>query len=175
MKKEFNLPQVNPVAPMAVQSQQDFVAHQKTTYPFKETPPVPTFYKLVLQAGDRISGSVTEANFFVNLPNPLPKNAVLCVKDFIPLYASNTTEENKNYLVYLPQLLAKNSYQTVNNGATDLLFVGKNAYNNHVYGGSAGVPIVDSHFFTNKQITIKVASNATISDWVLVLYIYSYE
>ena len=175
MMKNFNLPQINSVAPMSLASQNDFVAHNKTSYPFSNTAPIPVFHKIVLQAGDRVSGSVTEANFHINLPNPLPNNAVLCVKDFVPLYATNTVEENKNYLVYLPQLLAKNSYQTLGNGATDLLFVGKNSYNNPVYAGSAGVPITDTSFFTNKQITIKVASNATITDWVLILMAYSYE
>lgn len=174
--KDFNLPQVNSVAPMSLASQNDFVAHQKgSSYPFKETPPIPVFHKVVLQAGDRVSGSVTEAKFNIRIPNPLPKNTILCVKDFVPLYATNTVEENKNYLVYLPQLLAKNSYQTLDNNATDLLFVGKNSYNNPVYAGSAGVPITDTNFFNNKQITIKVSSNATITDWVLILIAYSYE
>ena len=174
MKEKHNISTINSVAPMALSSQQDFVSHQKSNYPFVQTAPIPEFYKIVLHTADRVSGSATEANFLVNLPNPLPKNAVLCVKDFIPLYATNTVEENKNYLVYLPQLLAKNSYHTLTNGETDLLFVGKNAYVNPVYAGSAGVSITDRYFFTNKQITIKVLSNATITDWVLILYIYAY-
>ena len=175
MKEKHNISTINSVAPMSLQSQQDFVAHQKTSYPFIETQPIPKFYKIVLQAADRVAGAVNEAKFNINIANPLPKNAVLCVKDFIPLYAQNTHEENKNYLVYLPELLANNSYQAINNGETDILFVGKNAYVNPVYAGSFGVPITNQYFFNNKQITIKVASNATITDWVLVLVIYAYE
>jgi hypothetical protein len=175
--KDFNLPQVNSVAPMSLASHNDFVAHHKTSYPFSQTAPIPVFHKIVLHAADRVSGSVTQANFHINLQNPLPKNAVLCVKDFMPIYEDeiDTPEENKNYIVALPQLLAKNSYQTSTQNSSDILFVGKNIYNNQVVAGTAGVPIADTMFFSNKQITINIGTNATITDWVLILIVYAYE
>lgn len=173
--KDFNLPQVNSVAPMSLASQNDFVAHQKTTYPFSNTAPIPVFHKIVLSASDAVSGDVNTANFYVTLPNPLPHNAVLCVKDFIPFYDPATVDSAKNYVVRLPQLLAKNSYQSDDNAGTDVLFVGKNEYYNPVYAGSAGVPITDNHFFNNKMITIKVGTLATLTNWTLIMYIYSYE
>jgi hypothetical protein len=174
--KDFNLPQVNSVAPMSLASHNDFVAHQKTTYPFSNTAPIPTFFQICLTSSERISGDAKNANFFVKLDKPLPTNAVLCVKDFTILYDEDTLDENKTFIVTLPQLLAKNSYMSYTNGASDFLCAGSgSSYHNDVNIGSAGVTITDAHFFNNKNITINIKSNADIDDWVLIMYLYGYE
>lgn len=175
MKEKHNISQINSVAPMAVQSQQDFSTHQKTSFPFTETQAIPKFYKIVLQAADRVAGDITNATFNVNLPNPLPKNAVLCVKDFVFFATSTILEYKKPYVVRMPQLLAENSYQSDTNSSSDILFVGKEAYCNQVVAGTAGVPIQNPYFFNNRQITIKVDTLTDIVNWTLVLIIYAYE
>lgn len=175
--KDFNLPQVNSVAPMSLASQNDFVAHQKgSSYPFKETPPIPTFFQICLTCNERVSGDEKNANFFVKLDKQLPPNAVLCVKDFTVLYGEGTLDADKNYVITLPQMLAKNSYMSFTNGASDFLCAGNGgSYHNDVNIGTAGVTITDANFFNNRNITINIKSTAEIDDWVLIMYIYGYE
>lgn len=175
MKEKHNISTINSVAPMSLQSQQDFVAHQKTSYPFVPTPPIPRFYKIVLTGHEKIAGDIANAKFNVKLPTPLPPNAVLCVKDFTIMYDIDTLETEKNYVVRMPELLARDSYQSLNNGASDVLCAGYNSYTQQVYAGCAGITINDANFFNNKQITISIDTVATIDDFVLVLYIYAYE
>ena len=173
--KDFNLPQVNSIAPMSLASANDFVAHNKTSYPFAATPPIPKFYKIVLTGHEKVSGDITSAKFNVHLPAPLPSNAVLCVKDFIIMYDEATTDTEKNYVVRMPELLATNSYQSLSNGASDVLCAGHGSYSNQIHAGCAGISIHDANFFNNKQITINVSTVATIDDFVIILYIYGYE
>lgn len=175
MKEKQNISQINPVAPMALSSVNDFVAHQKTSYKFNPTPPIPTFFQICLKGTERVSGDEKNANFFVKLDKPLPQNAVLCVKDFIVSYAEDTLDYDKNYVVTLPQLLGKNSYMSLTNGASNFLCAGYGAYHNDVSAGTAGVTITDANFFNNNYITINIKSNAEIDDWVLIMYIYGYE
>lgn len=63
MKKDFNLPQVNSVAPMALQSYDDFVGHDKTAYPFKPTSKLTPVFKVVLNS---LSASVVNNNYTFN-------------------------------------------------------------------------------------------------------------
>ena len=178
MKNERNLSQFNPVAPPMAIAQNDFMAHDKTSYPFKRTDDFPKFYKIVLSSTDKVSGTNASANFLINLPTPLPKNAVLCVKDFACRFLAGSTY---TCIVSIPQLLAPNSYQSSNNGASDILLttIGSQSFSNDLQVGSVGVPITNPNFFTNKLITVNVdcleTTAESLGNWILMLYNYGYD
>ena len=172
VKHDKNLSQFIPSAPMA--QQENFKTHEKTSYPFKQSPDFPKFYKVVLRSNDKISGTNDNAVFNITLPNDFKEHAVCCVESLY-LKGSGTDIATTPYSCHIRELITPNSYQSSNGLASDVILsnVGY-SYKNNVAVGSAGVPILNASFFNARTVNVYFTSPSaiTIGDWILTLVLY---
>lgn len=155
MKQLHNISSINPVAPMAMEA--EFKTHHKTSYPFNAEPKRPKCVKVLLNSGDRQSGTLTSAQFKINLPpNFQNKRLNLVVDSFVVSSAPNSVSNLSLYPYYIRILEYKNPYSytssTGNTSGKFLLTTGTSYFNNtpRDVGGNT---VVDTTLF-DRPITI---------------------
>jgi hypothetical protein len=185
MTKLQNISMVNPVAPMAQES--DFMSHDKTSYPFKPVPKSPKCVKVILNSGDRQAGSTLQsARFKVNLPTTfLNRRLNLVVDSFIVSSAPNSVSNLALYPYYIRFIELRNPYSyssmTQTTSGVILLTTGT-SYFNQSPREKGGMTIVDKDFF-DRQFTVDfhsphfdtTAANGISNSWSLVLSLWSDE
>lgn len=114
-------------------------------------------YRLILNSADRDSGTIDNANFFVDFKDPEMMNAqsfMMCVESFILQNTVTTTISNKMYYIRMANLhrslcqsktLPKDVIQTV---------YGNLYQNPSPVSNSLGVSIVDKGFLQNNNFNI---------------------
>jgi hypothetical protein len=156
----MNLSQINPVAPMALDM--DFKTHDKTTYPFNPVMKRPRCVKIVLNSGDRISGStVTSAKYKINLPTDLiGKKLNMVVDSFIVNTTPSSVSNLSLYSYYIRILEHRNPYSYHSNTQTTtgmILTTTGTTYFNQSPRDVGGCTLVDSTLF-DRVVTIDISS-----------------
>ena len=164
-KGSFNLPQINPVAPMALDVT-DFVTHDKRSYPFKPEYPAikrkPRCIKLILNSGDRQAGSsLTAAKFNVSLPTTFnAKRLNLLVDSFVVCTNPNSVSNLGLYPYYIRIAEFKNVFSyssTTQTTSGNILLTTGTSYQNNAPRDSGGSTMVDVTLF-QRPITLEFHS-----------------
>jgi hypothetical protein len=183
MKKTYNLPQVAPSAPMAL-NQDWFKTHDKTTYPFNPVQKRAKVVKIILNSGDRQAGSsLTSAKFKVNLPTEFQnKRLNLVVDTFVVATAPNSVSNLSLYPYYIRLIELRNPFSYYSASGTTsgmiLLTTGTNFQNNSPRE-NGGTTLVDSTLFdrtntvdfTSPHFDI-AATNGLSNSWSIQLSLY---
>jgi hypothetical protein len=152
-----NLPQINPVAPMALDTT-DFKTHDKTKYPFTPVPKQPKCVKVILNSGDRIAGSTLQsARFRIPLPTAFQnKKLNLVVDSFIVSSSPNSVANLSLFPYYIRFIELRNPYSynsmTGTTSGVILLTTGTSYFNNSPRD-KGGMTIVDANMF-DRHITV---------------------
>lgn len=119
---KFNLAQFAPAAPMALASYNDFVAHDKTEYPFKASKGLSPVFKVVLNSTN--ANVVNNAYVFsdVNLSDATGKILRCGVQSII---SSGNIVGTSVYNLHLSPLVQMRGYDSRTRSITDLLFSGR--------------------------------------------------
>jgi hypothetical protein len=182
-----NLPQINPVAPMALDVTR-FVTHDKTSYPFKpEYPGIrrkPRCIKVLLNSTDRRQDStLTSAKFNVSLPTTfLAKRLNLVVDSFIVAANPNPVINLHLFPYYIRIAEFKNtlSYSSATQTTSgNILLTTGTTYQNNAPRDSGGSTMVDVTLF-QRPITIEfhsphfniAAAIGLANDWSICLSLW---
>ncbi len=122
MPQDKNLAQYVPSAPMVLQSQQDFVAHEKgTKYPFKATQGLGNVFKLVINSQ---SASVINNAYVFNVELKEAKGDTLRC-GLASLIANGAIVGSAVYNVHLNPIIQSKTYDTRTRTITDMIFTGR--------------------------------------------------
>jgi hypothetical protein len=177
MKHDYNLPQINSVAPMALQSQQDFVAHDKTSYPFKATSKLSPVFKVVLNSA---SATVVNNTYTFNNVNFYDVTGKILRCGIASLISNGNIVGTSVFNIHLNPLVQMRTYDTLTRGITDRIFTGRAGVdymwavnqsdcNFEIDGDSVRRTNSLSIYFTD----ITGAKIAGTNTWQLTLYLYS--
>ena len=115
VRHTFNLSQVNPVAPMAL-DEGAFKTHDKTKYPFRPEGKRPKCVKVILNSGDRQAGSsLTSAKFKINLPTEFQNKRLNLVVDALIVATAPNSVSNLSlypYFIRIPEYRNLHSYNS---------------------------------------------------------------
>jgi hypothetical protein len=182
MSKGKNISQVNPVAPMALDT--DFMTMQKTSYPFTPTAKRPKCVKVILNSTDRQAGStLTRAIFNVRIPTEFQNKQLNLVVDSFVVSSAPNSVSNLSLFPYFVRIAEyRNPYSYSSTSKTTsgriLLTTGTTYFNNtpHETGGST---ITDPTLFA-RPITIELFSphfdtaltNGVSNEWSIQLSLF---
>ena len=160
MKKHSVISHINPVAPMALET--NFKTHEKTSYPFSPEPKRPKCVKVILNSNDRQAGSLlTRAVFNVRLPTEFQnKQLNLVVDSFIVGSSPNSVSNLSLFPYYIRIAEYRNPYSyssmTQTTSGRILLTTGTSYFNNtpRTQGGNT---VMDTTLFT-RPITLEIFS-----------------
>lgn len=160
MKKYPNISSINPVAPMALEAH--FVTHEKQpSQPFKPESKRPKCVKVILNSGDRASGSLTSALFNVKLPTSFQNKRLNLVVDSFVVSGSPNSVANMSlypYYIRLAELRNPYSYSSMTSTTTGvILLTTGTTYFNNTPREAGGTTITDTTLF-NRPITIELFS-----------------
>lgn len=179
MKQDFNLPQINSVAPMALQSQQDFVAHDKTEYPFKVSAKLTPVFKLVLNS---LSASVVNNTYTFNNINFTDVQGKILRCGVASIISNGNIVGTSVFNIHMNPLVQMRTFDTFTRGITDKIFTGRAGVdymfpvnqidcNFEVDGDNVRRTNSLSIYFTDLN-GVKIASTNTFQ---IVLYLYQAE
>lgn len=175
----LNLPQINPVAPMSLQSQNHFVDHDiGTKYPFKMSKGLSPVFKVVLNSSN---ATFTNNTYTFNLDMTKAEGKVLRC-GVASLIANGNITSTSAYNLHMNPLLQRRSYDTLNKSNANKIFTGRTGVdysfpvsqmdcNIELDGYEVRNTSVVSLYFTDFTGTIVPALNT----WQLTLYFYSAE
>lgn len=177
MKKDFNLPQVNSVAPMALQSYDDFVGHDKTTYPFKASSKLTPVFKVVLNS---LSASVVNNTYTFNNINFSDVKGKILRCGIASIISNGNIVGTSVFNIHMNPLIQMRSFDTYTRGITDKVFTGRAGVdymwpvnqidcNIEFDGDSVRRTNSLSLYFTDLN-AVKIATTNT---WQITLYLYS--
>lgn len=122
MKKDFNLPQFAPVAPMALASQNDFVARDKAEYPFKPSKALSPVFKVVLNSQ---SASVINNTYFFNNVNLSDAKGKILRCGIASIVSNGNIVGTTIYNLHLNPLVQMRGFDSRTRGITDMIFSGR--------------------------------------------------
>ena len=166
VKHDKNLSQINSSAPMAIASQNDFVAHDKQAYPLQPVYPgirkKGRCVKVILNSGDRQTGSsLTSAKFLVNLPTEfIAKRLNLIVDSLIVSTAPNSVSNLSLYPYYIriPEYRNHLSYNSTTGTTSGMILLTTGTqYQNNSPRETGGGTLIDPTLF-QRPITIEFYS-----------------
>lgn len=177
MKQEKNLPQYVSSAPMA--QQHDFVLHEKTKYPFNPEQKRPKCVKIMLNSGERASGTLTSALFNIKLPASFQNTQLNLVVESFVVSSVNGVANLLQYPYYIRIAEYRNphSYSTATGNTTGkILLTTGTSYFNNTPRNIGGCLVADPTLF-QRPITIEFWSphfdtggaNGVSGPWSLVL------
>ena len=160
MKKQSVISHINPVAPMALET--NFKTHEKTSYPFSPEPKRPKCVKVILNSNDRQAGSLlTRAIFNVRLPTEFQNKQLNLVVDSFIVGSSPNSVSNLSLFPYFVRIAEyRNPYSYSSTSQTTsgrILLTTGTSYFNHTPRETGGSTITDPTLFT-RPITIEVFS-----------------
>jgi hypothetical protein len=159
MTKLYNIAQVNPVAPLAMEA--EFKTHHKTTYPFNAEPKRAKCVKIMLNSNERQSGSLTSAQFKVNLPTEFQnKRLNLVVDAFVVGSAPNSVSNLSLYPYWIRIAEVRNpfSYSSMTGTTSGIILLTTGAsYFNNTPRESGGSTVISPTLF-DRPITIEIFS-----------------
>jgi hypothetical protein len=172
----MSISQRNPVAPMALNA--EFKTHDKTKYPFKQTPHKPKYHRIVLRSTDKISGTNNDAVFSMEGLPDLQGDGFLIVDTVV---ASNSVDANQIsnniWSVHLKQITQPTGYLT-NGKMNDIIAVSRGyGYNTILNTQNAlGIPIDCKSLCSQKNwnisFTFYEAAKSMTNNWIISLTIY---
>lgn len=181
MKYLHNISQVNPVAPLAMEA--EFKTHHKTSYPFNAEPKRPKCVKVMLNSGDRQSGTLTSAQFKINLPTEFQnKRLNLVVDSFVVSSTPNSVTNLSLYPYYIRILEYRNPHSytsSTGNTSGKILLTTGTSYFNNTPRDSGGSTVVNPRLFDG-TITIDFwsphfdtsATNGITNPWSIQLSLF---
>lgn len=122
MKQDFNLPQINSVAPKALTSYEDFVAHDKTEYPFKASSKLTPVFKLVLNS---LSASVVNNTYTFNNINFTDVQGKILRCGIASIISNGNIVGTSVFNVHMNPLVQMRTFDTFTRGITDKIFTGR--------------------------------------------------
>lgn len=152
--------QINPVAPMALEGH--FTTHEKQNkLPFNPEPKRAKCVKIILNSGDRSSGSLTSALFNIKLPEYFQNKRLNLVVDSFIVSSSPNSVANLSlfpYYVRLAEMRNPYSYSsTTSTTSGNILLTTGTSYFNNMSRETGGTTITDTTLF-NRPITVEIFS-----------------
>ncbi len=138
-------------------------------------------FKVVLNSESRLGGSLTDAQFYIRLPNSFLNSRLNLTVDAI-LHAmapnDNSALERHPWRVHLTGLNNPFTYDSVTGNTHDIIAVCQDrSYVNTSQKDLGGATVVDKSMF-DRTVNVRFSSphvaiaNAVVNDWTLMLSIY---
>jgi hypothetical protein len=154
--------------------------------PVKPTYKYPKVYRVTLNSADRISGTISNATFKVNLPVSVKDYKCMMFVEFFAFNdESNSSLTNLDryfYNIHLRELSQPNTYYTKTSNITNIILTAKGRYHaSYPTTDTLGFPMTNKTMFENNTINIYFSSDA-ITDgilasqqWTMVLVIHEHD
>lgn len=121
--KQKNLPHYVSSAPMALQSQQDFAAHQKTKYPFKAGQGLSPVFKVILNSQSAVVNTNTNTYTFNVDLTKVEGDKLRC--GIASLISNGNIVGTSVFNLHMNPLIQTRSFDSRTRGLADMVFSGR--------------------------------------------------